>query len=188
MHEFLLEFYRPWPEVVGEDRPPIFSPPTTDPTFAHGACVVGFDYGGIGLIEREYNFALVRWMALQVGRRRRRFRGEGVTLEKPVAYVVVGGYEPWPVLLDTEWPDFPVDMRWWVTDQLGMNTDDYVVRELAWYHIPANAHTMITATHHGRSSEEVREALIQSGLEGAQQTLHIIRAQIARLDLLWRDT
>lgn len=187
MYDFLREMYRSWPEVIDEDREGLFRGPDTELLYAHGQCIVGFDYSEAPQEEREYNFAIMRWVALQVGRRRRRFRGEGVTLERPVPYLVVGGYEAWPILLDMEWAAC-TDLKEWLTDRLGMHTDDYAARELAWYHIPDGAHERISATHHGQSTEEIREALIQAGLDGARERLHIIRKQVGRLDALWRDT
>lgn len=187
MYDFLREMYRSWPEVIDVDQEALFRGPDIELLYIHGKCILGFDYGEASQEEREYNFALMRWVALQVGRQRRRFRGEGVTLDRPVPYIVVGGYEPWPILLDTEWAAC-TDMKWWLTDRLGMNTDNSAVRELAWYHIPDGTHERVSATHHGKSTEEIREALIQAGLDGARQTLHIMRSQVARLDTLWRDT
>lgn len=189
MLSFLLELYRPWSELAqGEDVPDHFQGPFVDDQLEQpGKCCIGFDYTPISGPEREYHLAIMRWVAIQVGKRRSKFRGEGLGLSSPVTYLVYDGIEAFPILLQSEWPKVPDDLQGYVCDSLGMKVDDSVAREMAWYFLPQGVFEKVSATLHGKSSNEVREALVQEGLQGAQDMLQGIRSQIARLDVLWKD-
>lgn len=70
---------------------------------------LGFDYNACES-ERDYIFAVVRWMALKVGQIKE-FKGLG----KAPCYVYDGGTmateDVWPVLIDTEWK-LPSSSEW----------------------------------------------------------------------------
>jgi hypothetical protein len=180
MLEFLSDFYLPWTEI--QECASCSLGPLNEQYLGTGKCLIGFDYSMSSLVEREYVCTITRWMALQIGRRKSRFRGG--TLERPVPYYVYDSNEARPIL-GPEWVDsgFP----WGLYDNYGIRLGEVLARELAWHNIPKGAYEKIGATHHGRSSEEVREALIQEGLEGAYNTLNLMRAQITRLDVLWKS-
>lgn len=189
MHEFLLRSYKPWSELVdGDDVPDHFRGPYIDDQLdAPGKCCIGFDYEPVTGAEREYHFSLVRWMALRIGKRRSKFRGEDLELDVPVPYVLFDGIEASPILVQSEWPDVPNILRPHVYDSLGMRADDSVAKELAWYCLPNGVFERVSATHHRRHPDVVREALVQEGLSGAQAILQDIRAQIGQLDVLWTE-
>lgn len=189
MHEFLLKKYKPWSEFLDDDEvPDHFQGPFIDDQLdTPGKCCIGFDYEPITGPEREYHFALVRWMALQIGKRRSKFRGEALELNSPVPYVLFDGIEAMPVLLHTEWENSGPDLQAYVCDALGMKVGETLAQEMAWYCLPDDVFGRVSATHHGRPSGEVSQALIHEGLEGAQEILQEIRAEIARLDVLWKD-
>lgn len=176
--------FTPWGEIV-DDHHTSFGPPKIDDELARsqGCCTLGFDYSTATGPEREYVFSIVRWVALKIGRRRRQFKG--LILDDPVAYWCPEGTTPQPVLVLDEWsgvsPDVPV------YSLLGVPVSYKTIRELAWYHIPDGAHERISATHYGHPSQEVKEALIEAGWDGAKETLRIIEAHIARLEAFWSE-
>lgn len=198
MYDFLKRLYRPWSEIVAalaeeddEDYEILdfFNGPFLDGELAsaRGKCLIGWDYHPTTGPEREYYYALVRWIAIQVGKRRRRFRGEDLTLDRPVPYYVYDGIEAMPILLTGEWPRLPKELEPYGFDHLGMPLSNRVLRELAWFCIPEGAFERVAASHHGQGGDVIKEALIQEGLEGAEALLHLIRSQIGRLDVLWQD-
>lgn len=69
MLAFLKENYRPWGKVIGnDDAGGYITEPTSDLSYDHSKRKIGFDYNASGG-ERQYAFAIVRWIALKVGRR-----------------------------------------------------------------------------------------------------------------------
>lgn len=187
MLEFLGTAYRTWSDVTNdEEYEHSFEPPTANLP-SGGKCTLGFRYRPSSGPEREYNFAVMRWVAIQSGKRRCRFRSEDVRFDRPVHYYIYDGCEAWPILLNTEWPRVPDNLRWHLHDRLGIGVDASVHRELAWHHIPDHAYGVVTATMHGRSHEDITKALIATGSEGARKTLATIRAEVSRLDVLWQN-
>lgn len=189
MQDFLVGAYKPWSELSGDGATSHFQGPLIDDQLdVPGRCCIGFDYEAPTTgAEREFHFALVRWIALQVGKRRTRFRTDDLTFKAPVPYVVYDGHETEPVLLQAEWPAPQRGLQGYIYDSLGMCTDDSVVRDLAWLCLPEGAFQRVSTFHHGDKSAEVEEALIQEGLPGANEVLDKIRMQLARIDLLWKD-
>lgn len=187
MTSFLKDMYRTWPQVTGDDATPGFEGPTDEGLQGISSeCYIGFSYGSPPGVEREYVFALVRWISIQIGRRKSVFRNENLNLEVPVPYWVYDGLEAFPVLLDKD-HDWSADLDGFRFDRFGLPEGDMLARELAWYHIPDGTHTTITATHQGRSGDEIREAFIQAGLPGAWEVVKLLQAELARLDVLWGD-
>jgi hypothetical protein len=183
MRAFLEDSYRPWPDILDEDEEADFRGPSDKLEYAHAKCQLGFDYVAAGGAEREYVYALIRWMALHIGRRKRQFRMG--TLKRPAPYYVYDGVEATPVLLGPEWLDAPECFGPYQVDPFGLRIDDGPARTLAWYHIPEGTYERVSATHQKETSEAIREALIESGIERARTILQFIRAEVARLDVLW---
>jgi len=179
MADFLSDVYRPWTDISDED----VDDAQFDGPLHMGKASLGFDYTSEGGPEWEYSFAFIRWTALKIGRRRRRF---GPHLFKTPVPFIMPPAGPRPVLIDTEWPRHPPEpYECCVVDQFGLLTCPHPARELAWYHIPEGSYGRISATHSGKPISAVREALILSGIERAKVVLQYIRAEIARLDALW---
>lgn len=185
MFEFLLEHFLPWPELLGEESLARFRGPSTDNLeAAKGKCIIGFDYPNlIEGPEHEYVFSVVRWVAIRVGKRRRTFRFDGLELDKPVPYYVFDGLEPSPILLEDEWENVPPNLLSCVHTRLGLRITPQVARELAWRFLDDEAY--LKAAYPGMTQEEIRETLISTGMEDAQEVLTTIRHEIARLDALW---
>jgi hypothetical protein len=90
MQELLDREYRTWPELHGgtKNDPVYVSPPMSKGlSYDHGRCGIGFDYNAHGG-ERHYVFALIRWMALRIGRRT-------PTAKQP--YYIYDGHEVIPI-------------------------------------------------------------------------------------------
>lgn len=189
MYEFLLERYRSWSQVLDERTlDDAFQGPFLDEDLGlpFKGCI-GFDYDPVvSSPEREYHFAITRWMAIQIGKRRSKFRNEGLDFPKPVSFVLYGD-EPIPILVQSDWVDVPEAVQPFVFDSLGMRVDSVSERELAWYCLPENVFEKVTTTLHGQAAEVIREALIEEGLPGARDTIQLIRSQITLLDIVWRD-
>jgi hypothetical protein len=90
MVRLLNQEYKTWAELHGgtKDDPAYVSHPAKhDLSYDHLRCKIGMDYNAHGG-ERHYTFALIRWMALRIGRR------------TPIAkqpYYIYDGYEALPV-------------------------------------------------------------------------------------------
>ncbi len=71
MLAFLERNYRTWPALNGRPKGASYirGPIGDDFSYDHGKQRIGFDYNCFGG-EREYMLALVRWIALRVGRKR----------------------------------------------------------------------------------------------------------------------
>lgn len=184
MYEFLQRNYRPWFEVLAEDEDEDdFDGPFVDEDLeGEGSCRIGFEYEIGDLAEREYHFALMRWVAKCVGKRRSKFRSDG-QLPTPVPYLQFGT-ELQPIFYLEEWSDgfrSPGPL----VDSMGMRVDETVARELAWLCIHPKTYQRVSTTHWLRPASEVTEALISEGIQGAHEVLSVIRGQVARLDQMW---
>lgn len=183
MANFLADTYRPWAEIASENVTAQFVGPTDELEYAYSKCQLGFNYLVSGGAEREYVYAIVRWVALQVGRNRRKF--DMGDLPKPVPYYVYDRGEVVPVLLNEDWPSPSRTFRPYLVDQYGLPLGEEVARDLAWFHLPAGTYERVSVTHQGRSTEDIQEAIIANGIERAKVVLQFIRAEVARLDVLW---
>jgi len=178
MADFLGDVYRPWSDIADDEDSSEFDGP-----LHHGKQGIGFDYTSDGGPEWEYSYAFMRWTALKIGRRRRRF--QSYFFDQPVPYTTTPTGTI-PVLVEPDWGDPPEPYKCCVVDQYGLLTCPKPARDLAWYHIPEGSYERVSAIHSGQPSADIREALIESGIERARVVLQYIRAEIARLDVLWR--
>ncbi len=139
MLKFLERHFRHWGVLMGgpSDADRYISDPK-----AHGKHQVGFDYGawGANTTEREYYYALLRWVAIQVGQRRKSVRladhNKTYKFDKPVPVFIYDGYDHWPVLIDK--PKLS-KLSWCWVDRLGMIRDKDDIAEryptLIWEHL-----------------------------------------------------
>lgn len=184
MLDFLSNSYRSWPDVLDdEDESSFFGPGSVEGKATH----IGFEYDNHVSPERAYNYAVLRWMALRVGRKRKQF--QEADFEHSVPYYVFGGPKgliPFPVVPATHGavPHVYQDFR---VDRYGLLQSDRTARELAWRNIPQGTFERVSITHAKQSSKDIREALVQSGIERAKIILQFIRAEVSRLDALWAD-
>jgi hypothetical protein len=88
MLDMLSDNFQQWPQLNGEDpEGSLYGPRADDLSYHHGRCFIGFDYN-CGDGERYYAFALVRWVALKIGR---------VTPVARVPFYVYDGHEVTPI-------------------------------------------------------------------------------------------
>lgn len=126
MMDLLRVEYKTWPELIENPEASDFlrGPLTDDLSYHHGRCFIGFDFNASGG-QRHYLFALIRWLALTIGRK------------TPVAkcpYYVYDGHSVTPVCTDPS-QDGCVDQwgvpiqtptsrlikgKWWVQFELDM--------------------------------------------------------------------
>ena len=183
--EFLGAVYRPWFEVLddGESESEFSAPSSIQDKPTH----IGFEYEDRVSPEWAYNYAVIRWIALRAGRRRKQFKQ--YTLSEPVPYLTHWsdeGSQTIPVILEGTCQSSA--LRNLVSDQYGIIVNDRTARDLAWYNIPEDIYGRISILHLGEPSSNIREALIRSGVEKAKVILQFIRAEVARLDTLWGGT
>lgn len=184
MFDLLSDSYRPWADVADEEPDPNFWGPLVDDlASSRGRCLIGWDHQPGDGPEHLYHFSLIRWVAIQVGRRMKRFRPEG-DLQHAVPYWVEDGVRARPICVDDEWEVEPPTLLY---DRYGVPVGNHAIEELAWHFIPDEAHSIISATHHGKSVRQIQQALVHAGKPGALQALRLIRGQIAKLDVLWSE-
>jgi hypothetical protein len=123
MAEFMEKNYREWEEVCGRKGPSYSRfasngyPDSSRLSYDHAKSALGFDFN-CGEPERDYIFAVTRWMALKVGTRRT-YRDVGLV----PFYVYDGGAETdsyWPILVDRK--DVPADRQWCVCTRTGFQS------------------------------------------------------------------
>jgi len=208
MLAFLREHYRCWPQVTGEDEKHWWynsSPPKGSPDLSYDSAklALGFDHSGLHGWERFYLYTVSRWIALKVGRRKRRF--SEVTpqeLPEPVSYMTYDGDTHWPVIVRTveEAVNLPKGQRWCATDPLGLPTgprrypraSSYAlealldVKELdqVFGAIQADLAELPKGGDRIKLHEDIRfKHLKPKVMEGFAQ----VRAEMERLDQLWSE-
>lgn len=183
--EFLRGTYRPWYDVLGEEEEgsQFVGPASVKDKPTH----IGFGYNSYIGPERSYNYAVIRWMAIRAGRRRRKFQ-EGV-FNTAVPYYTLWstkGSLAFPVIVEGA-VQVPQAYEDFTVDEFGLLKGDRTARELAWRNIPEGTFERVSMTHMGKSPQSIREALVRSGIERAKVVLQFVRAEISRLDVLWND-
>jgi hypothetical protein len=138
---FMAANYRPWSLVFTgkDDRASNVRPPMGDDlSYDHARTAFGVDYNSsLYGWEREYAYAFVRWMALQAGRRQRRFKKDQIgtyRFSEPVPYIVYDGYESWPLILcacSREAAELPKDVRWCAVDRYGFHNGPFEKTRMA---------------------------------------------------------
>lgn len=185
MLEFLVDSYRPWPDILddeGESR--FFGPAPIEGLPSH----IGFGYEDGMCPEKVYNYSILRWVALRVGRKRRQFKES--QFDRPVPYYVLhnhNGSKSFPVVSTGESLFVPSVFKDYIVDEFGLIATNQTARELAWRNIPDGTFERVSVTHAKKSPKEIRDALVRSGIERARIILQFIRAEISRLDLLWES-
>lgn len=218
MLKFLAKNFRSWLEIIGKgDEDRYISDPTGDLSYAHGKYQIGFDYGaGWGTFdnsEREFYFAALRWIAIQVGQRRKALHMDShektYNFATPVPFIIYDGCDNWPVLLERP-AKSKLSLSWCWTDQLGLVRDKDDIAEryrlLIWEHLITPV-----LTKKGRPTEvnvrpEVFEVLgckPEDGLPALNLEMQVklvrrllwkevlaarvpIRTELKRLDHLWQ--
>lgn len=206
MLTFMQEHYRSWPAVLGSKELGQYSSDLTDDLdYDSKAGALGFNYGSMSSWEGEYTFLIVRWMALKIGRQKKRFRKEEVTpnlLQAPVPYLVYDGDAEWPILVvgsQKEMRKLPKTLRWCAYDHLGMKIDPSrliknVLFELEGVDVEAvlNQASKDAGPHHSEPVEKHwawvdrhNRSIYRQCRKEMGKPLKILRDEILRLDQLW---
>lgn len=98
MLSFLREHLRPAHWNNPDDQCAWMRAMTDDLSYDQSKLKIGFDYFNSQNFYGEYLFAVLRWMALRVGRK---VRLKDYT--EPIPYYMIDGYMPVPVLLRSTW-------------------------------------------------------------------------------------
>lgn len=134
MLDFLQANYRAWYEVVGGHNPEDTSSPTDDADYDDAKTFVGFNYSSTWGWNRFWTTTICRWIALQVGRRRRSFAKDVITpnvLAEPTPFITYDGYQNWPVIVSTAPKRLPKGQQWCSTDNLGLPNGPDVFKDYA---------------------------------------------------------
>jgi len=179
--DFLGDSYRSWQAVLDNGGKSLFiGPEMIQERPSH----IGFEHESQIGPEFSYNYAILRWIALRAGRQRKQF--PDAAFDCPVPYYIFGGPKSlisFPVILEGYCA--PQAYQEFVVDRYGLLKSDKTARELAWRNIPEGTFQRVSVTHAGQSAKDIQEALVLSGIERARIVLQFIRAEIARLDVLW---
>lgn len=123
MLRFMGRNFRGWPSVATlKDSFRSAGDPTDDLDYDRSKIAIGFNYAShLCGWEREYTFAVLRWMALTVGNRKY-FPTWSRTKKFP--FLVPDGEEPWPLIVATEAQALKLreDRQWAAVDELGMRS------------------------------------------------------------------
>lgn len=145
MLAFLEKNFKHWDELRGRAlqnrgrgyRGPIADDAADGLSYDHGSCRIGFDFN-TPAFDRDYIFAVCRWMALKVGwcvefPIAPIVAVDGDELADPVCPGLVGVYpvivydgesnNPWPMIRDRVTAGDA--HRWCVVDEFGCHDDDY---------------------------------------------------------------
>ena len=182
MLEFLRSNYRSWPDILDDDIEVQFFGPSN---FLGKPLYLGFmyEFDPEAGAEKCYNYAVLRWMALRIGRKRG-------WLGHSLPYYILDsldGRQIIPIIPMKAGFRVPTKYRDLVVDEHGLLKSSRSARDLAWRNIPKGTFERVSATHLNQPPEKVREAIVQSGIEKARIILQFIKAEISRLDVLWGD-
>ncbi|MBD3262183.1 MAG: hypothetical protein GF334_11045 [Candidatus Altiarchaeales archaeon] len=174
MKSFMENNYRKPHELLGKKND--YSRFTDDPSYDSHKRALGFDFNASGL-ERDYIFAVCRWMALKIGEVSSRWKKLG----KAVPFTVYDGGKTnddrWPVLVKSEWESVvPDDLAWCLVESTGFQNRYDHYRGLP--------------LEYGESEEDAINKMIEaeSVLYGkpVEEVTKTIENELQRLDGLWK--
>ena len=118
---FMNKEYRPWKELDKTYKVQNSFGPTNDLGYNDGLLKVGFNMSACDP-EYTYIFTIIKWMALQVGRKQKvtkEVRKCDPNFEWPkLPYLVYDGYETWPIITN-DVQNVPTDYKWAQVDEHG---------------------------------------------------------------------
>ena len=135
-----------------------------DLSYDHGKKSLGFDYGACCDPERHYIYAILRWMALKIGKLKV-FKGIG-----SIPYFVYDGFEASPIITGIPRNKIPEKYRWALYDKYG-----YIGLGQAWG-VPDPKQFYFAA------------ALLMGGERNLKKYDKLMRDELKRLDKLWERT
>ncbi len=165
MIQFMEENYRNPHEIFGGEGD--FSRLSDDLSYDDDKLAYGFDYNACEP-ERDYIFLICRWMAIKIGQKKH-WKELG-----SVPHIVYDGYEPWPVLIDTEWKDkVPEEFEWCLVSSTG-----FVAVDAKYIRMAERLKKPKVLKNQRRLIEEM------SGMK-PEKLNKILENELIRLDELW---
>jgi len=157
---FLDTQYNNWGVLMGDPRfRRLVRPPTGDADYDRAANFIGFNYGLVHGWERLYIAVVCNWVALKVGRQRRRFNRDIIKpglLTNPVPYTTYDGFMHWPILVTGTPEKLPPLQQCWATDQYGFLNGPQLFHDYASVMFsevcvtnPKNASALFLSSHEG---------------------------------------
>lgn len=135
MLAFLAVHYRNWAQITGGYDPQAVTDPTDDADYDNGKNFVGFNYGCLSGYDRFWNTTTCRWIALKVGRRKRKFNKDVITpneLPEPTPFLTYDGYQHWPVIVCANPKrNLAKGQQWCSTDKYGFPNNPKLYEEYA---------------------------------------------------------
>lgn len=185
MASFLERHYQAWTSVldVESDASPSFLGPLRGVELRDHSNAIGFELVQAPPIDRldiEYHLALVRWVAIRVGRRRRKF-GEDTLCQSVPFTKFMDLIEA--VYIASDWKNPPPGP---VVDALGVAIEPEYRQSMAWDYVKAPEMRRIGWTHFGKSEAETRKEILRVGMQPVTDLFKFIHNEIQRLDDLWK--
>jgi hypothetical protein len=209
MLRFMRKNHVTWEKLVGcEHRY------TSDILHGHQLCAgkfaIGIHYGVVSGVERDYAYAVVRWMSLKIGRRCKTFGGceaDKSISEKPVPYYSYDGTERCPIV--TEGKSIK---GWRIVDKYGLLKRPYdpMTRLAGMQHIKFDKMRSYTDKKDGKKymifpiaaseckkyklpkgshmgTPQAQKLFEKFGRETVRKERKLIRDEMKRLDALWNE-
>jgi len=207
MLEFLNLNVVDWPTLVGKKS--TYKRVFRDRVQSHGLAGVGIESPDSFGWESPYAYSVMRWAAIQVGRRRSRFREDVVKpneFDRPIPYLVTPE-DTWPIWVTEsieEALSFPKSRHWCAYDSLGVywspEVNNVLVSACVFSIVddPARSEAM-NAELRERGGREANEDVnawhtrryeiqIRHNRDELDTQLSRIRTEVKRLDDLWKET
>jgi hypothetical protein len=208
MLSFMAHNYRPWAVVVGKGKaePEIDFMP--DLGFDNAKNALGFcNAGSLWGWDRAYVFSTLRWMAIQVGARKTRFKKDTVepsTFREGVPFLVCDD-DFWPILICNtvaEAMKLPPKQRWCATDAQGVyrsvRTNESIVsacdellfneRRYAQFQRAIGKLGAKTPATRGRWMCGYQKLKLKFNKPEIDRKLPLLRGEMRRLERLWEAT
>lgn len=208
MLKFMGKNYRKWSAVRGEGPETISTRELSDDiSYGQRKGVIGFDYAShCHGWEQTYLFCLARWVALKVGRTKRKFTlddgARTFEFDEPLHYITYDGCEDWPSIVVSDAREamkVSKDRRWCCCDEYGVYVNARVnsilsMRAESLIFDPKVAEAFsrdlkkLKIVPGSRDSIRKMEALrAKHAKPEIDRMLPIVRNEIVRLDGLWNS-
>jgi hypothetical protein len=209
MLKFMGKNYRKWSTVLGSGPESVSTRELTDDiSYGQRKGVIGFDYAShCHGWEQTFLFCLARWVALKVGRTKRKFEmeessGKVFTFDEPVHYITYDGVENWPIIVVSDARaamKVGRDRRWCCCDEYGVYINARVNSILAMRAESLildpkvskaflSEHAKLKVIPGDSGSRRRAEALrAKHAKPEIDRMLPMVRNEIVRLDGLWNS-
>jgi hypothetical protein len=199
---FMGEHFRSWPQIADLKYSSSASKPGLDLNYDSSKSALGVDYQStLHGWDREYIYALTRWMAIRIGQVKTKFAKDVVTpnvFKKPVPFIVYDGYESWPLIVITEKQAAKLskELQWCACDSLGLRSGEHEMRYVEHTNgafdpkISKKAVAVVgpypeTGDRHAWR-ERYLKALFPYVKDEIETNVGLMRTEFKRLDKLWK--